>query len=524
MRANGPEQLYPFLRVAPMFAVGLLVGEAFCGPTAQTAYLAAVAALLGVYFCFRRRPVAQTLTLFVAIVAVGAWRMASFVGSRDVALADGPVETRVVVMSRPVVKGKVVRLDAVGVGGQCNGRLVRVALLRSDGRPCADSVRVGDGLVLWSQLEAPANYPSAAGRRSQESRGHFDYAQWMRTHGFVAQTFVLPGNWRCATLELGSIGRVQRLRLVALRLRERLLHMAGEGLDGETSAVVTAMALGEKTALGRDLRDRYSVSGVSHLLALSGLHLSVIYMVLSFLFVRRRWNVWGQAVAVAAIWAYVLLVGMPPSVVRAAIMITLCAAGAVMGSKAVVGNNIGIAATLMMFFNPYCLWDVGFQLSFVAVLSIFALFGPLYRVIPAEWLFCHRVGRWAWTMTCVSVAAQIGVTPLVLYYFGRFSCYFLLTNFVAIPLATLVVYLALAFFCLSFVPYVSAALATCLSAVVAALDWVVGAVAALPGSSIEELYVSKLQVCLLYFVIGCLCFVARYLWILYCFYTYRVRR
>ena len=524
MRANGPEQLYPFLRVAPMFAVGLLVGEAFCGPAAQTAYLAAVAALLGVYFCFRQRPVAQTLTLFVAIVAVGAWRMASFVGSRDVALADGPVATNVVVMSRPVVKGKVVRLDAVVVGGRCNGRMVRVALLRSDGRPCADSVRVGDGLQLWSQLKVPVNYLPASDSRQSAGFAHFDYAQWMRTHGFVAQTFVLPDNWRRVTLSLASISGVQRLRLVALRLRERLLRRVGEGFDGETSAVVTAMALGEKSALGRDLRDRYSVAGVSHLLALSGLHLSVIYMALSLLFVRRRWNAWGQALAVAAVWAYVLLVGMPPSVVRAAIMITLCAAGAVMGNKAVVGNNIGIAATLMMFSNPYCLWDVGFQLSFAAVLSIFLFYGPLFRVVPAEWMLAHRMGRWVWSVTCVSVSAQIGVTPLVLYHFGRFSCYFLLTNLVAIPLATLVIYLALAFFCLSFVPYVSAALAAGLTAGVKALDWVVVTVAALPGSSIEGLYVGRLQVCLLYFVIGCLCFVVRYLWILYCFYTYRVRR
>ena len=178
----------------------------------------------------------------------------------------------------------------------------------------------------------------------------------------------------------------------------------------------------------------------------------------------------------------------------------------------------------MLLFNPYCLWDVGFQMSFAAVLAIFVFFLPIYRVVPKEWTFTHCFGRWVWTVVAVSVAAQLGVAPLVLYYFGRFSCYILLTNIVAIPLATVVIYLSLAFLCTSFVPYVSTAVALVLGWAVKLLDWSVGAVASLPGASIDGLYVGRLQLFLIYVFIGCMYMVSRYCWKVYCFLHYRVNR
>ena len=517
MITNGRVQLYPFLRVALMLVVGVVVGEAYSSSVAQIVYASvAVALVVASLFCWRK-PVLQTCLVFVAVTVVGAWYTAHYVKVHETVLPKHDVETRVAVMSRPVVKGRVVRFDALGVGGACNGRMLKVTLLRDDGVPCADSVRLGDGLVLWSVLKSPADVT-----RSQ--RGRFDYSLWLRTHDFVAQTFVLPGNWKTEVLRLTSVSKVQRLRLAALRLRDRLLKNIGSTLDDETLAVVSAMALGDKSSLDKELKERYSVSGASHLLALSGLHLSVIYVVLSLIVVRRRWNVWGQVAAVAAIWGYVLLVGMPASVVRAALMITLYASAAAAGNDGMVGNNIGIAATLMLLFNPYCLWDVGFQMSFAAVLAIFVFFLPIYRVVPKEWTFTHCFGRWVWTVVAVSVAAQIGVAPLVLYYFGRFSCYFLLTNIVAIPLATVVIYLALTFLCTSFVPYVSTAVALVLGWAVKLLDWSVGAVASLPGASIDGLYVGRLQLFLIYVFIGCMYMVSRYCWKVYCFLHYRVNR
>ena len=293
-----------------------------------------------------------------------------------------------------------------------------------------------------------------------------------------------------------SVSRLDRSKTYFLAQRTKLLDRLSEsGVDGSVYAVVAAMTLGDKSQLTKELRDTYAVSGASHILALSGLHLGIIYTLLSLLLSRRRWQVISQVVIIVCIWLFVFLVGMSASVVRSAVMITVYALLSLGHRDKMSVNTLAFAAIVMLLFNPKSLFDVGFQLSFMAVLAIL-LFYPLFESVwSQQFLFGHRLFRWLWTTLAVSCAAQIGVAPLIAYYFGRFSCYFLLTNLVVVPAATLILYLSLLVLLIPSLAYL-------LIYIVDALNQLLLWITMLPGASIEGLHPTLLQVWMTYVIIG----------------------
>ena len=288
-----------------------------------------------------------------------------------------------------------------------------------------------------------------------------------------------------------------RSRDFFLTQREVLLQRFAEaGLADDNYAIVAAMVLGDKSALSRDIKNTYSITGASHVLALSGLHLGIIYVLLSFLVVGRRWQFLTQILIILSIWAFVFLVGMPTSVVRAAVMLTVYALLALGHRNKMSINTLAFTAIVMLLFQPSALFTISFQMSFMAVLSIL-LFMPLFEgVFSEEYLMTHRWVKWLWGMVAVSCAAQIGVAPLIAYYFGRFSCWFLLTNFIVIPAAMLILYLSLL---VLLVPQ----LAFLLVQVVSGLNSALAKIAQLPGASIDGLHPTLTQTMLVYVVILC---------------------
>ena len=282
----------------------------------------------------------------------------------------------------------------------------------------------------------------------------------------------------------GEASRIERTQQYFLHQRSLLLErLETAGLSDDRYAVVAAMALGDRSALTKELKETYSKTGASHVLALSGLHLGIIYALLSMLVVGRRWQMITQVATVLSIWAFVFLTGMSASVVRSAVMLTVYALLALGHRQKMSVNTLAFTAIVMLLVTPKALFDVGFQMSFMAVFSIL-LFVPLfYRPFSAEYLMTHRAVSWLWGMVAVSVAAQIGVAPLIAYYFGRFSCYFLLTNFIVIPAATLILYLALGTLLIP-------SLGVVLASMVGLLNTTLLYIATIPGATIEGLHPS----------------------------------
>lgn len=294
-----------------------------------------------------------------------------------------------------------------------------------------------------------------------------------------------------------TISRIDRSKAYFMQQREKLLARFSEnGIDGDAYAVVAAMSLGDKSALTRDLKDTYSVSGASHVLALSGLHLGIIYMLFSLFLPRRRWPALSQLVIILFIWAFVFLVGMSVSVVRSAMMLTVYGLLSIGNRDKMSINALAFTAIVMLMWNPSWLFDVGFQMSFMAVLAIL-LFVPLFEdVFSAEYLMEHRWIKRIWGLVTVSCSAQLGVAPLITFYFGRFSTYFLLTNFIVIPAAMIILWL-------SIVVLVFPSLAYILLYIVELLNVALSRIAAIPGASIDGLHPSVLQVVFVYILIFC---------------------
>lgn len=297
--------------------------------------------------------------------------------------------------------------------------------------------------------------------------------------------------------DLRSVTRLDNSKAFFLNQRGILLdRLADSGVDGDAYAVVAAMALGDKSALTHELRDTYSVSGASHVLALSGLHLGIIYGLLWLFLPHRRWPAVSQTIILIAMWLYVFLVGMPVSVVRSAVMLTVYGLLSIGHRNKMSVNALAFTAIVMLMWNPEWLFDIGFQLSFMAVLAIL-LFVPVFEgVFSAKYLQEHRMVRYVWGLVAVSVSAQIGVAPLIAYYFGRLSTYFLVTNFIVLPAA----YLILGF---SLIVLLFPSLAYILLYIVDSLNAVLLRITTIPGSSIDGFHPNVLQVVLTYVIIFC---------------------
>ena len=304
--------------------------------------------------------------------------------------------------------------------------------------------------------------------------------------------FISRDCWHRGGDGFSHLSNIQRLRLRALQWRSTLVQrIISPDDDSDAQAVLAAMVLGDKSELSKELRTTYSATGASHILALSGLHLGIIYLLLTQLTLGRR-RLWlTQVPVVLGIWAFALITGLSTSVVRAAMMISLYAVFSLGGRRQSPLGVLSFTAIIMLLFNSDSLYDIGFQLSFMAMLGIL-IFVPLFeRMVSIRWLMEHRVVKWLMAMMTMSVAAQLTTAPLVAYHFGRFSTYFLLTNLLAIPIATLILYVAVATLIVPAVAGVLGWLAEVLNAV---LGWVSG----LPLASIEGLHPSLLQVAMMY--------------------------
>lgn len=296
---------------------------------------------------------------------------------------------------------------------------------------------------------------------------------------------------------------MERVKQRCLDYRQEMLYRyKTPSTEDDEYAVLAAMTLGDKSALTKELRETYSKTGASHILALSGLHLGMIYLLLFRLTLGRKRFWVSQVIIILCIWAFAFLTGLSTSVVRSATMISIYALFSVGGRQRSPVNILCFTAILMLLVNPDALFDIGFQLSFSAVFAILLLMPLFESFFPENYFLGRPLQRYIYNMVGLSVAAQIGVAPLIAYHFGRFSVYFLLTNFIVIPAATVILYGAL---CVVLIP----SLAPVLSAVVGILNKALGWVSQMPCASIDGLHPSVLQICLLYVVFACVYFALR---------------
>ncbi len=488
----------PLLRVVVAFMAGIMTGDACADAVSPWVLVGVSAAVLLVAVALRvRHPVGQSIAIFLLTACLGAAYTADHHRRNAPIQPLGDREYEAVVMSEATERRRTVVYDllVVSVDGTPLDRpfLAKASLWRDTLAPVRPSLLISGGVKAFSSLGPPRVFADPS-RRS--------YARYLQVNGFRAETFIPQGNLVPAAVSTSALGYTGRIRLKALRLRTRLLDVfKRQGLSEDDFAVVAAMTMGSKTALTREVRDRYAITGASHVLAISGLHLGIIYGLLMVLFGRWRRGRWaGHLVVLSAIWAFAFLVGLPTSLIRAATMFTVASLLGLGQRRSTPINTLSLAALLLLIANPNSLWDISFQLSFASVLAILVYFRLLYGL----WKPRFRVLRVLWGWAMVSVAAQLGTAPLVAYHFGRFSCYFLLTNMVVVPAAYLLIGLVVVLFVVTPIPWLQHVLASAVSAIVHVMNAAVSTMAAWPGASIEGIHVTMLQVAIIYLLIAAL--------------------
>jgi competence protein ComEC len=205
-----------------------------------------------------------------------------------------------------------------------------------------------------------------------------------------------------------------------------------------------ALLFGEKTELSKEISTNYTQAGIIHILAISGLHIALIYGIVLWLtkpLLRfKKGKLYIFLISICILWFYAILAGFSASIVRAAVMFSVVTFAKMINRQSNIYNSLAVSALLLLVFNPNYLFDVGFQLSFAAVLSI-VIFQPLVRKYSySKHLIILKIKE----LLLISLVAQVGVLPLILYYFGQFPLLFLLANLITIPLSSLILILGLA--------------------------------------------------------------------------------
>ena len=278
-------------------------------------------------------------------------------------------------------------------------------------------------------------------------------------------------------------------------MRERM-HNAG--LEDKALSLSSALLLGQKSGLDKETRRKYAQVGASHLLALSGMHLGIIYGILYLLFVRRirysEWKWFWLPPILLIIWGYAFIAGMPISLVRACIMFSLTTSATLAQSDTPPLHILALSALAILLFSPSALFGISFQLSFLAVLFIIILYLPLKRIVNPQNVIVN--------MLMLSVVAQLGTAPLSIYYFHTLPLLGAIVSVILIPLTTIIIYIGLI---VLLIPI--GCFTWLLSMAISLQEWIVETATHIPYSIITNLYPTWWQVTLAYMLL--LCIIAR---------------
>lgn len=322
----------------------------------------------------------------------------------------------------------------------------------------------------------------------------FDYQKYLYRKGILRQVYLKNDAWE----ELG-INHANPIYAFSYRLRDFLLNtMCDLGIEGDEYAVAAAILLGYDDTLPTELRQKYVAAGSMHILCVSGMHVGVVFMVFSYLlgFLNRRkpWqNVLKQSLLLLLIWFYALLAGLAPSILRSTIMLSFVIIGDMLKREGVLLNSLAASAFLLLCIDPANLFNVGFLLSYCAVIGIVVLQRPIYNLFYTKFKFLDKI----WELTAVTLAAQIATAPFSIYYFHQFPSYFWLSNLFMGPISTAVIIGGMVMLLVCFIPYINIGVAFCVKWMIYAMNFIVTRVEDMPYSIIKGLYVNTLEFCCL---------------------------
>jgi len=446
------------------------------------------------YFYFKKADLYFGISLSVFLVMSGA--LASSLKNTTLkcdlaALSNTKYSAyEAVVKSLPEKRVKSIRLEAsttrIRFGDKWVDRSVRILI--SIPSNAASIPRPGNYIVVNGNLDRP---------NKALNPEEFDYQRYLWNKGIVWTDYLPEDSYQILVSKTTSFSP----GLYSIEISEWADRVFRDNIKNDRSyGLIKAMLLGRRDDLRSDQVDDYTTSGTVHILSVSGMHVAIIFLVISAaLGWMKRWK-FGKFAYLASVILmlsfYALVTGLPPSVQRATLMCIVFVIAETFNRKQSAMNTLAISALLILVVDPHALYDVGFQLSFLAMSGIFLLYQPIEII----WKPANPLLKYVWQITAMSFAAQLATFPLSLYYFHQFPFYFWLVNPFVIFFTNFLLPAAMVLLLVSLSNF---------SWLQDIVNWWVDASAyltnisvsipkLLPGYLIENLYLDKMEVTLLY--------------------------
>jgi competence protein ComEC len=320
----------------------------------------------------------------------------------------------------------------------CEGKL----LLYFSKDSIAAQLKYGDRILLNKALQPIKN---------SGNPGAFNYERYAAFLQIFHNAFLKEKDW-----VLLPDKKINGFKQFIFSGREHILNNLRNNINSgkDELGIAEALLIGYTNDLDKDIVQAYSNTGVVHIIAISGMHLGLIYVLLVWLFARiplvKRSKLLQVILILSCLWLFSLLTGASASVLRSAVMFTFITVGNNLGKKSSIYNSLAASAFVLLCYDPYFLWDVGFQLSYLAVVGIIVFQKPIYNL-------CYIKNKWVdniWKLMAISLAAQILTFPICIYYFHQFPNLFLITNIIAVPLSSIILYAEIFLVAFSWLPFV----------------------------------------------------------------------
>lgn len=387
--------------------------------------------------------------------------------------------------------------DTSGNTASASGNL----LIYLEPSPKSDSLRYGHQLLISSSLQEI---------QGSKNPGAFNYAEYAAMQGFYHQVFLKDKDYIVlAGKEINPVWKV------IYNSREFVLSVLRQNVsdDAKIIGIAEALLIGYKEDLDKEIVQSYTNTGVVHIIAISGLHLGLIYISLVWLveklpYIRR--SKWAKVLIILfCLWFFSLLTGAPPSVQRSAVMFTCIVIGKYFYRQASIFNSLASSGFILIWFNPFLLWDVGFQLSYLAVTGIILLQPRFSKWIYMPPRSLKKIRNWpynfakgVWSLITASLAAQLFTMPLSLYYFHQMPLTFLFTNIMAVPLSTVILYIELLLLMVSSLSPVAGFVGSVITYLIRFLNWFILLFDAIPYSTVDHIYSNLITTLLLFAALG----------------------
>ncbi len=354
-----------------------------------------------------------------------------------------------------------------------------------------DSGKLAEGsrIITEKPLLPIENFPSF----------QFDYKKYCSLKHIHSQLFLYDHDFSILTNEKSN-----RYSNLLSALRNKIVLIIKKYVpDKSQNGLLEALLVGFTEDLDPLLLKSYADSGVVHIIAISGLHLALICQMLQLILKKtgkKKSGSWIKLfVILFCLWAYGILSGASPSVIRADAMFTLALFAKNMGRQNVLFNALAASAFLLICFDPFWIFNTGFQLSYAAVLSLGLFVGPVRAMISLK----NKMLVATWDAASVSIAAQILTTPISIYYFHQFPIYFLIANLLAVPLSSLILIGGILLCICSPVQLAAQWMGRLLGFLVRLLNGFISNVSHLPGAVVGNIEYNLTGVILLYFIFLC---------------------